>query len=186
MSTYHKTMDKRMFDFEEYYEGVARALPDNSSIAEVGLADGASAVFLAETLVRLGKKFTFHLIDSLDYGGKDQLLTILNHITKAGVRDFCVVLPVDSLNASCHYPDGLFDFVFIDASHKYEFTKADIRLWWRKVKDGGLIAGHDMNSNEGVGVFTAVNEVLPGVSVIQTANGCGVWETIKHHNAKIY
>ena len=51
-------------------------------------------------------------------------------------------------------------FVFIDASHLYEQTKADIRLWYRKVKDEGILAGHDLNQEP---VGRAVREVIPYV-----------------------
>mmetsp|Transcript_1566 Transcript_1566/g.3193 ORF Transcript_1566/g.3193 Transcript_1566/m.3193 type:complete len:363 (-) Transcript_1566:116-1204(-) len=41
------------------------------------------------------------------------------------------------------YPDGYFDFVYLDASHTYDAVKAELPLWWRKVKSGGIISGHD-------------------------------------------
>lgn len=39
--------------------------------------------------------------------------------------------------------DESLDFVFIDGNHSFEHVENDISLWFRKVKIGGLIAGHD-------------------------------------------
>ena len=51
------------------------------------------------------------------------------------------------------------DFVFIDADHSYECVKKDISSWFKKLKVGGVLCGHDINSE---GVFKAVNELLIG------------------------
>lgn len=174
-------MDKRMFDFERFYLGVAHVMPDNPVLAEVGVADGASAVYLAEMMLNLGKKPRLYMIDSLDYGGVDQLNAIISHIQAAKLGDFITLIPEDSLNASCRFPDVHFDFVFIDASHRIEFTKADIRLWWRKVKEGCLLAGHDYNEEEGNEVKQAVDFVFPAgaFEVRSTEREYGIWSAMK-------
>ena len=41
--------------------------------------------------------------------------------------------------------DGLYDAVFIDGNHSYEYVKKDLENYWSKVKDGGIIALHDAN-----------------------------------------
>ena len=47
------------------------------------------------------------------------------------------------------------DFVYIDGDHRYEMVLKDIRLWYPKVKIGGLVAGHDFKLEE-KGVINAV------------------------------
>lgn len=39
----------------------------------------------------------------------------------------------------------LVDFIYIDGDHRYESVKKDLELCWKKVKDGGIMAGHDTN-----------------------------------------
>lgn len=151
-----------MFDFSKYYKKIAAELPNNCVIGEVGVADCDSALFLANELKSIGKNFKFYFIDSLQYGGTEQLNTIIKKVIESGLSENIEVLPLDSLNASCKFNDGYFDFIFIDASHEYELTKADIRLWYRKVKDEAIIAGHDMNMEE---VRRAVLEVVPQIFV---------------------
>ncbi len=151
--------DKRMFDFEEFYRSVALRVPPVVRVAEVGVAEGASLLFLAQCLRDNGREFQITAIDSMAYGGFTQYGQLTANIHHSGLGEFIKVLPVGSLDASCYFPDGLFDFVFIDSSHTYEQTKAEIRLWWRKVKDGGLLAGHDYHTCEQV--RRAVDEVIP-------------------------
>ena len=73
----------------------------------------------------------------------------------------------DSVEGASRFPDGLFDFVYIDADHTYEGVKRDIIAWLPKVKTGGVIGGHDY-SVEYTGVMNAVNELVPEATIIKT------------------
>lgn len=53
------------------------------------------------------------------------------------------VLKLTSEQAASLFPNGYFDFVYIDADHKYEASKKDNRLWIPKVKENGIFGGHD-------------------------------------------
>lgn len=35
------------------------------------------------------------------------------------------------------------DFVYIDANHSFQHVRRDLRVWYQKVRPGGLVAGHD-------------------------------------------
>ena len=39
--------------------------------------------------------------------------------------------------------DNSLDFVFIDGNHSFEYATEDIAQWSKKVKPGGIVAGHD-------------------------------------------
>ena len=41
--------------------------------------------------------------------------------------------------------DELFDAVFIDGNHSYEYVKKDLENYWHKVRPGGIVALHDVN-----------------------------------------
>lgn len=178
MNEYYKNIaSEELFDYEDYYNWVAEWLPDNCRIAEIGIADGRSMIYLAAKLEELGKTCTLYAIDNMSYGGWKQTKEVVDHIVKSNLKTI-TLLTVDSLIASCQFSDGFFDFVFIDASHKYEETKADISLWKRKIKVGGILAGHDyLGIAE---VRNAVDESLAEhyIRVYKTLKNHGIWEIL--------
>lgn len=48
-----------------------------------------------------------------------------------------------SLDAAQDFSDGSLDFVYLDGNHCFESVTADLCAWSRKVRAGGIIAGHD-------------------------------------------
>lgn len=69
--------------------------------------------------------------------------------TKLGeFKERSIILRKTSEQASLSFKDGSLDFCYIDASHKYHAVKLDIKLWWLKVKEGGVLCGHDYGINE--------------------------------------
>ena len=59
-------------------------------------------------------------------------------------KDRRFVFRYTSVDALKIIPDSFFDFVFVDADHRYEYVKEDMG-WWNKIKPGGLFLGHDYN-----------------------------------------
>ncbi len=77
-------------------------------------------------------------------------------------------------DAASQLDDDYFDFVYIDASHRYEDVKQDIDDWWPKVKTGGMLAGHDYLC----GVKQAVDERFPSLDYL-TSEYCASWAVVK-------
>lgn len=74
-----------------------------------------------------------------------------------------------SLDAVNDFQDESLDFVYIDANHSYENVKKDIEAWSKKVKKGGIVAGHDYIKRKGqdhlFGVVPAVNELNEEITI---------------------
>jgi hypothetical protein len=65
-----------------------------------------------------------------------------------------------SEKASEKFDEESIDFVFIDGDHSYEGCSKDIRLWFPKLKSGGLLSGHDYRNERNYGVQQAVHEFI--------------------------
>ena len=61
--------------------------------------------------------------------------------------------------AKC-FDDNFFDFIYLDAGHGYDSVKEDIESWHPKLKNGGVLCGHDYNPRwpSLEGVIRAVKE----------------------------
>lgn len=61
----------------------------------------------------------------------------------SGHEERCHMIRSSSENAAKLFNNESFDFIYLDANHKYEFIKADMKLWFPKLRKGGVFAGHD-------------------------------------------
>lgn len=41
------------------------------------------------------------------------------------------------------FQSNTLDYVYIDGNHDYDHVTHDLNVWWPKLKQGGLLAGHD-------------------------------------------
>lgn len=53
------------------------------------------------------------------------------------------IIKKTSRDAAVYFPDESLDFVYIDGNHTFEYAVEDIATWTKKVRKGGIIAGHD-------------------------------------------
>lgn len=63
----------------------------------------------------------------------------------------------DSMAALADIPDGSLDMVYIDANHGFDYIMCELIHWSKKVKRGGIVAGHDYYRFRGAGVVNAVD-----------------------------
>ena len=75
------------------------------------------------------------------------------------------IMRMHSHDAAIEFVDNYFDFVYIDADHRYEAVLNDMHCWWNKVKPGGILGGHDYRFGVASalvrwGVVEAVHEFL--------------------------
>jgi hypothetical protein len=53
------------------------------------------------------------------------------------------VIRATSAEAAGRFADGSLDFVYIDANHSQAAVTDDLQRWFGKVREGGIVAGHD-------------------------------------------
>jgi hypothetical protein len=80
-------------------------------------------------------------VDKLEAFYMEAYVTLSKYPHVSFVRDF-------SEYAHYRYDDEVLDFVFIDANHSLLHVIQDLHYWVPKVKQGGIIAGHDWISRK--------------------------------------
>jgi predicted O-methyltransferase YrrM len=118
--------------------------------AEVGVFDG----YTSDVLLQEFPDLRLWMVDPwqpvarpaeysrIDAAGFEQLRQVaLWWTSHADDRRF--ELRMRSTDAAPLFPDGSLDFAFIDADHSYEAVRSDLRVWWPKLRAGGLLCGHD-------------------------------------------
>lgn len=127
---------------------LASLLPSNATAVEIGTHRG----LFAEELLLLFDG-TLYCVDHwlADYDPTDpasngnreeDYQATLLRLKRFGRR--AVILRTTSELASQQFDDDTLDLVYIDGCHQDASVRQDIDLWWPKVKDGGLFAGHDI------------------------------------------
>jgi len=64
-------------------------------------------------------------------------------IAKANFPTNGTLIRKKSMDAVNDFPDNYFDFVYVDGNHIFTYAVDDIHYWLKKIKVGGIIAGHD-------------------------------------------
>ena len=117
-----------------------------STVLEIGVRDGRT---------------TFHLLDTCptikNYTAIDKDISLFYN--KEIAKKYTKLNPIQGYSNLVHtqIKDAYFDLIFIDADHSYSAVKQDIINYQPKLKQGGILSGHDIDFP---GVNQAVNEML--------------------------
>jgi hypothetical protein len=105
---------------------------------EVGVEAGENA----ERMLKFHPTAKFTLVDNyMDPNNAHRKNLMLECIKP--FADRCEFWEMDSAEAAKKFPDKSLDYVYIDACHDYANVFRDLEAWYPKVKDMGMIAGHD-------------------------------------------
>lgn len=83
----------------------------------------------------------------------------------------CNMVREFSVDGAKKFPDGYFDFVYIDANHELPWVIQDLYAWIPKVRKGGIISGHDYLFTD----LAPVLHVVPAVHAYTQANRIKNW-----------
>lgn len=162
------------FTFPKLYSYFVEVVPNDGHIVEIGSWKGKSASYMAVEIINSGKNIKFDCIDQWDkfdplYYSNDEYVKknaiyelFLSNIEP--VKNIINPIKRESIEASKLYRDKAIDVVFIDACHDYECVKNDINAWLPKIKNGGILSGHDYNQDS---VKRAVKEILSNYDILE-------------------
>lgn len=77
-----------------------------------------------------------------------------------------------SMEALKYFEDESVDAVYIDGNHRYLFVYNDVKSWYKKVKYGGVIGGHDFFGSA-QGVVFAVTDFVNENNLRKKLDGFG-------------
>lgn len=103
----------------------------------------------------------------------------------------CTIIRKTSMDALTDFKDGSLDFVYIDGDHNFRHAASDIYEWTRKVRIGGVVAGHDYYQTPPF-ARNVVCQVKPIVDAyitlfeIESFYLCGGTDGAKHGNPDQY
>ena len=159
----------------EYLNEILNLLPQNSICVEIGVEKGYFSKLILQVL-NPSKLFLVdpwsvgHDINDVEkygsalnnlptaYSTEDDYKNIHNVFYNEIKGNKVIVRPDFSYNVVDDFPNNYFDFIYIDSCHLYNAVKADLNMFLPKLKEGGVMAGHDYLVFDNFGVIEAVNE----------------------------
>lgn len=126
-------------------------------IAEIGVDSGETSKFLLSACPLERYLLVDPCLNINDFSSYDQSIIEMH--------------PRKSAEVVKNIKDGSLDLVFIDGDHSYDAVKHDIMEWGKKVRNGGLLCGHDY-SHTHEGVIRAVDELIGKKNFVQREDCC--------------
>jgi hypothetical protein len=127
-------------------------------VCEVGVKQGIYSKHMLENIPSIEKLYLIDLwkqqnnyVDSSNVS--DNVHAKHYNQTLQNTKDWedRVILLRGYTNEMCHnIPDGSLDWVYIDARHDYKGASEDIENFYPKLKDTGIMSGHDYLTSEEV------------------------------------
>jgi len=151
------------FAYEDLYNNVVDNAAFGSNFVEVGAWFGKSTNHLATKLKESKKNIHFTSVDTWKGTDDEELHQnivgafngdifyefIDNTVLSNNYGTFDIIKDT-SHNAANQFSNGSIDFIMIDAGHSYDALMEDIKIWYNKVKPGGIISGDDYGVFQGV------------------------------------
>jgi hypothetical protein len=133
--------------------------------AEIGVETGE----YSETLCRRNPGLQLYCVDAWRaYSGyrehvSQEKLDAFYETAKARLEPLgCTLIRKFSMEAVKGFMPHTLDFVYIDANHEYRHVVEDISEWIKRIRPGGIIAGHDYMKRVGSGYQVHVVEAVQG------------------------
>ncbi|WP_420548408.1 class I SAM-dependent methyltransferase [Curvivirga sp.] len=164
-----------MIVFPNERESFLELIPKEGIGCEIGVAE---CVF-SQHLLEKTQPTKLHLIDPWVYQEREDYQADLNNVSNdEGEKRYQAARTLFknqmdtgqveihrnfSYETVSHFPDNYFDWIYVDAVHSYEGAKKDLEDFLPKLKDDGILMGHDYANHiaaqeMGFGVVEAVDD----------------------------
>ena len=138
------------FIYKSLYDTMVETAPFNSTFVEVGAWFGKSTNYLAGKIKESKKNIHFTTIDTFKGTQTEDLH--LNIVDTFNGDIFYEFIDQQLRHFTIFYLELIksIDYIMIDGGHAYDEVMDDIKVWYNKVKPGGIISGDDYNIFQGV------------------------------------
>jgi SAM-dependent methyltransferase len=128
-------------------------LPKDFIAVEIGVWYAQATCMIAQNCTNIKKIYGIDpyvpyekILDNSTVGEKE--INFAKNLAKhniefSGVKDKIELLELDSTSALNKFDDKSIDFIFIDCPKEYDEQINDLSEWYKKIKSGGIISGHD-------------------------------------------
>ena len=151
------------FAYTDLYNEMVETAKGGETFVEVGAWFGKSTNHLAAKIKESGKDIKFTSVDTWKGTDDEELHQnivgafngdifyefIDNTVLSDNYGTFDTIKDT-SYNAGNQFQNGSIDFIMLDAGHSYDSLMEDIKVWYNKVKPGGIISGDDYGVFHGV------------------------------------
>jgi hypothetical protein len=142
-------------------QALLASLPVGGVAAELGVDQGD----FTQQILEIAKPSHLHLVDSwaTTRYNDDKAQRVEQRFAKQIQAGRVSIHRSLSVPAAVQFADASLDWIYIDSSHAYDVTAAELRTYAPKIKPGGLMLGHDYSMGNWVkgfryGVIEAVHE----------------------------
>jgi hypothetical protein len=113
--------------------------------AEIGVYKGEFSERISKAGLKLYAVDPWRLYKDYDNPRGQERLDFQYEHTKRLLTPFknTEIIRKTSMEAIEDFEDGSLDFVYIDANHEFRYIAEDLAEWSKKVRKGGIVAGHD-------------------------------------------
>jgi predicted O-methyltransferase YrrM len=154
------------------YEYVADFINKNNykKIVEIGIEAGATAEYILANCPNIEKYYGIDIVKPHNFPDE----------TFNKFLNFALIIE-SGHEVSQQFEDKSLDLVYIDGNHNYENVIEDITDWLPKIREGGIICGHDYSKHYYPSVIRAVNEKFPeGINLLLECFNYGLPEPDDH------
>jgi predicted O-methyltransferase YrrM len=151
------------FAYTDLYNEMVESAKGGETFVEVGAWFGKSTNHLATKIKESGKDIKFTSVDTWKGTDDEELHQnivgafngdifyefIDNTVLSDNYGTFDTIKDT-SHNAANQFQNGSIDFIMLDAGHSYDSLMEDVKVWYNKVKPGGIISGDDYTVFHGV------------------------------------
>jgi predicted O-methyltransferase YrrM len=134
-----------------------------------GVEVGVEAGIYSEVLCKANPNIELYCVDAWTAykGYRDHVtqfkLDNLLEITRTRMAQYnATVMQGFSMDVVKQFPDNSLDFVYIDGNHEFQHVVNDVAEWSKKVRAGGIVAGHDYIRRRENGYLMHVPQAIHG------------------------